>query len=391
MVRSGELANRLTALHFGADLVWSPEYIDKKIIKTVRQVSELGLVEYVLPYVPNNKSGTRAETVFRTIPSKERGRLIFQLGSSDPALAVEAALKVVEDVDGIDLNCGCPKPFSTHSGSGQALLSNPDVLCDILTSMVQKVGKVHNIPISCKIRWLDSYADTESLIGRICATGIANLTIHCRTRTMRNRENPEWQYLKRIIPFVQGKGVSVIVNGNLQSRQDFLNMQAALQNSQVGGMIAECAECNLLVFGPAAERPLFPTAVVPVFFGYAKSYNREFVAQTKFLLLNQVPGKSPFYQSIAKVKSFDGLEEAVSELASSQDKLVNKIFLKNCQKQRLYDADEYDEHIMNRYKSMEDWLSETKDNDRTVIAPMKRKHQPDNESAPKKTKVDQAS
>ena len=46
--------------------------------------------------------------IFRKHPV-ETGRLILQLGSSDPQLAVDAARKVIDDVDGIDLNCGCPK------------------------------------------------------------------------------------------------------------------------------------------------------------------------------------------------------------------------------------------------------------------------------------------
>lgn len=34
----------------------------------------------------------------------------------------------VNDVAGIDVNCGCPKKFSISGGMGAALLSNPDKL-----------------------------------------------------------------------------------------------------------------------------------------------------------------------------------------------------------------------------------------------------------------------
>lgn len=63
----------------------------------------------------------------------EKSRLIFQLGSADPELAVQAALLVVNDVAGIGLNCGCPKPFSISGGMGAALLQTPDKLCDVRT------------------------------------------------------------------------------------------------------------------------------------------------------------------------------------------------------------------------------------------------------------------
>lgn len=61
----------------------------------------------------------------------EKSRLIFQLGSADPELAVQAALLVAHDVAGIGLNCGCPKSFSLSGGMGAALLHVPDKLCDV--------------------------------------------------------------------------------------------------------------------------------------------------------------------------------------------------------------------------------------------------------------------
>jgi len=47
--------------------------------------------------------------VFRTHPELEKDKLIFQIGTADPQLAVEAAKIVVDDVAGIDVNAGCPK------------------------------------------------------------------------------------------------------------------------------------------------------------------------------------------------------------------------------------------------------------------------------------------
>lgn len=55
--------------------------------------------------------------------------MIFQIGSADPEMALRAARKVQGDVAGIDLNCGCPKHFSTHGGMGSKLLTEPDKLC----------------------------------------------------------------------------------------------------------------------------------------------------------------------------------------------------------------------------------------------------------------------
>ena len=65
---------------------------------------------------------------------------------------------VVDDVDGIDINMGCPKSFSLKGGMGAALLTQPEKIKDILTSLVKAVGS--RIPVTCKIR---IFNDTEQV------------------------------------------------------------------------------------------------------------------------------------------------------------------------------------------------------------------------------------
>lgn len=333
MVRSGEITNRLLALKYGADLVWTPEYVDRKIIQTKRIVNEqTNTIDYVVEEYIKKKDLHRNKVVFRSSP-EERGRLIFQLGSSDPKLAVEAASKVIDDVDGIDLNCGCPKPFSTHSGMGAALLLTPDLLCTILSELIEKVGRPNNKSISCKIRLLDDYQSSHDLIEQICKTGITNLTIHCRTRDMRSREDPIWKYLTKLIPFVQSKGVSLIINGNLQSRIDFQNLQNVFNNEELGGMIAECAEANPSVF---SEIPLTPFEILPVFHQLSNKYNYDAFQNTKYMLLNQIPGKSPFYQRFAQTKCIEDLDALMKDEFNNDEKnLFSGIFLKDLTKHKI--------------------------------------------------------
>ena len=51
---------------------------------------------------------------------------------------------------GIDINMGCPLPFSTLGGMGSALLSKPDTVRDILTTLRRNLPNV----LSAKIRLL---------------------------------------------------------------------------------------------------------------------------------------------------------------------------------------------------------------------------------------------
>ena len=70
--------------------------------------------------------------------------------------------KVCQDVDGIDVNMGCPKSFSLKGGMGAALLSHPEKITNILTSLVNAVGTV--IPVTCKIRILSDIAKTLEIV-----------------------------------------------------------------------------------------------------------------------------------------------------------------------------------------------------------------------------------
>ena len=123
MVRVGSLPSRLLALEYGADLVWGPEVVDRAIMGTERRVNAAtGEVEFVKD----------EKQIFSCHPV-ERPYLIYQVGSSTPENAAEAVRIVTaqDDVAGVDLNCGCPKPFSTLGGMGSNLLTMPDLLCDI--------------------------------------------------------------------------------------------------------------------------------------------------------------------------------------------------------------------------------------------------------------------
>ncbi|CAO3665178.1 unnamed protein product [Umbelopsis ramanniana] len=230
MVRISTLPLRLLALEYGADLVWTEETIDKKIIGCERKVNPAtGVIEYK----KNNR------LVFATHPD-ERSRVIFQIGTADPDLALQAALTVKDDVAGIDVNCGCPKKFSIHAGMGAALLSNQPVLKKILENLVQNSG----LPITCKVRILETPAKTRELVKMIEGTGVKALTVHCRTKDMRSSERAQWDALKDIVENV--KTIPVVANGDVF---EYADIQKLKEHTNVSSaMIARGAEYNPSVF-----------------------------------------------------------------------------------------------------------------------------------------------
>ena len=191
----------------------------------------------------------------------EKPYLIFQVGSADPDLAVQAARVVIDDVSGIELNCGCPKPFSTHAGMGAALLTNPDLLCSILSALRRELPP--RISISAKIRLLPTQEDTLALVKKIVNTGINCLTIHCRTRNMRPRERVLISRLKEIVDFIRGLGcdVAIIENGDCVGFEDARQIRAITGADSV--MVATAAEANPTVFSPTPLTSLEDTFILP--------------------------------------------------------------------------------------------------------------------------------
>ncbi|GAA5909689.1 tRNA-dihydrouridine(20) synthase (NAD(+)) [Sporobolomyces salmoneus] len=263
MVRIGTLPTRLLSLEYGASLVWGPEIVDKALIGSTRSVDpKTGVVSFM----KNNRS------IFECHPI-EKERLIFQLGSADPELAVKA-LKVIEnDVAGVGLNCGCPKSFSLSGGMGAALLKDPERLCNILKALVSSTS----LPIDAKIRLLplpetpssppSPYSEdpTLPLIRQTLSTGIKCLTVHCRTQTMRSSEpalhsrllsiNKSLSLLReKASPEEEWTKIPVVCNGDVtggngsteeQEKDTWGNFREVCRETGVRSvMIARAAESN---------------------------------------------------------------------------------------------------------------------------------------------------
>jgi tRNA-dihydrouridine synthase 2 len=298
MVRSGELPSRLLALKYGADLVWGPETVDRSMIGTTQETNpRTGCIEW-----SRASNNGQTNVIYRIDPARESEKLIYQIGTANPEYAVQSASLVAPYVRGIDVNAGCPKPFSTSGGMGAALLRTPDLLCNILTSLVAKVGIPNEIGISVKIRLLETPEMTSELVNKLCNTGIVGLTIHCRTTPMRPRERAIREQLRMIGDICRSHGVACLMNGDVTSRDQALEL--AKEYGVEGGMIATAAEANSSVFRTAEQGGLLPwQVVVKDYLELAMSVENKW-GNTKFLLSQLMPGKSPLYQKAQMTRSY---------------------------------------------------------------------------------------
>ncbi|KAI1339626.1 dihydrouridine synthase [Xylariaceae sp. FL0016] len=330
MVRSGELPSRLLALHYGADLVWGPETVDRSMIGTTRRYNpDTKTIEWTRKPSQGAKTppaDIKDSIIYRVHPEKEAGKLVFQIGTSNPELAVQAAKLVAGDVAAIDVNAGCPKPFSTHDGMGAALLRTPDKLCGILEALVKNIVPEFGIGISVKIRILETAEETEALVRKLVATGITALTVHCRTTPMRPRERAIRGQLRMIADICREAGVSCTMNGDVEDRDQAL---ALIKEFGVdGAMIATAAEKNSSCFRSNADGGLLPwNTVVEQYVRLAMEVENKF-GNTKFMLTQMIPGKQPMYRQISSCKSyskicemlgFDHLKERAREVDLALD------------------------------------------------------------------------
>ena len=283
-----------------------PETVDRSMIGTTRTINKsLSTIDFTR--LPSNGSkdprkDQKESLIYRIHPEREGRRLIFQIGTSDPERAVQAARIVARDVAGIDVNAGCPKPFSTSGGMGAALLQTPDKLCSILEALVKEISTEFEVGISVKIRLLETPERTENLVRKLCGTGITGLTIHCRTTPMRPRERAIREQLKMIAEICSENGVACLMNGDVENRTQA--EQLVTEFGADGAMIATAAETNSSCFRTEAEGGLASwKEVVEEYIKTALDVENRW-GNTKYLLNHLIPGKQPVYREVTTSKSY---------------------------------------------------------------------------------------
>ena len=122
----------------------------------------------------------------------------------------------------IDINSGCPVPKVIKTGAGSALLKNPDVIHDIVKTIVDNV----DVPVTIKIRtgW-----DTESInylrtAEAAFSAGASALCMHARTRSQLYMPYAHWELLKDLKEHFPEKVITG--SGDLFSAQDGVRMLA---------------------------------------------------------------------------------------------------------------------------------------------------------------------
>lgn len=327
MVRISALGFRELCSSYGADIVFSEEVVASKLATCQREVVHYPevphrVVEFVCFEPWKNKwkrvvvfstlvrngvmnpsshlaSSTLDNTSTETRCNVSRSAVVLQLGVADPEIA-KRAVQVLQrgDVQGIDLNMGCPKRFSVSNGFGAALMKKTVLAGTILRSIYDvlecsynrentekdsfslrtstekdavKKSEVEHFPIwiSFKTRLCATPIETYQMLREILLSAahspesgvyvVQRITLHARFVDQRSETPPHYNLAQEAVAHckqdVLFSGIRFCLNGSLSSKSHAQGI--CNKYGFVDGMLGRSALLNPRVFSP-----LFSSSVV---------------------------------------------------------------------------------------------------------------------------------
>ena len=172
----------------------------------------------------------------------DEGPASLQLFGSDPVIISEMAKRIEERPFAIlDINMGCPVPKVVNNGEGSALMKNPKLVEEILSSLVKAVKK----PVTVKIRKGFNEENVNAVeIAKIAEScGVAAVAVHGRTREQYYSGHADWDIIARVKDAVK---IPVIGNGDVVSPETAEELLR--QTGCDGVMIGRAAQGNPWIF-----------------------------------------------------------------------------------------------------------------------------------------------
>jgi tRNA-dihydrouridine synthase 1 len=163
--------------------------------------------------------------------------LIVQFCANQPDDLLEAARYVAPFCDAVDLNLGCPQGIA-RSGNYGAFLQED---WDTIHKLINKLHRELSIPVTAKMRILETKEKTLEYAKMIVSAGASILTVHGRRREQKghNMGVADWamiRYLRANLP----ADTVIFANGNILNRDD---IQPCLEATGADGIMS--AEGNL--------------------------------------------------------------------------------------------------------------------------------------------------
>ncbi|WYZ40598.1 hypothetical protein EsH8_IV_000939 [Colletotrichum jinshuiense] len=169
-------------------------------------------------------------------PSIDRP-LFVQFCANDPDALLGAALKVAPYCDAVDLNLGCPQGIAKKGHYGAFLQEDQELIFKLVNTLHKNLP----IPVTAKIRILETKEATLAYAKNVLAAGASILTVHGRRREQKGHLTglADWSIIKWLREQLPAETV-LFANGNVLQHAD---LQRVLDATGADGVMS--AEGNL--------------------------------------------------------------------------------------------------------------------------------------------------
>lgn len=149
-------------------------------------------------------------------PSIDRP-LFVQFCANEPAHLLAAAQLAAPYCDAVDLNLGCPQGIARKGHYGAFLQENQDLVYRLINTLHKNLS----VPVTAKIRILDTKEESLAYAKNVLAAGASIITVHGRRREQKGHLTgvADWSYIRYLRDNLPAETV-IFANGNLLQHGD---------------------------------------------------------------------------------------------------------------------------------------------------------------------------
>ncbi|MDR2779029.1 MAG: tRNA-dihydrouridine synthase family protein [Puniceicoccales bacterium] len=213
--------------------------------------------EYISEFLRVHPTATVTSDVIDLVENrKSMADLSIQLLGREPEHFLRIA-KVLQHykVKSINLNCGCPMPKIGKKGVGGTLLTELNIIDDIISILSNNI----DIPISVKTRiGYKSSKEFDIILSHLLKHKLSTVYVHARTVKGMYGEPVDFEYVKIAKAALD---CPVIANGDIKTAQEAINV--IKETNADGVMIGRAAVSNPWIFRQTSELANKSQAFIP--------------------------------------------------------------------------------------------------------------------------------